>query len=375
MPNKIIDRLCGAMKNAGLEALIAISPENFAYCTGFVVPSQPLMRWRHAISIVTADGKCTVICVDMEETTVREKLRGKLPGHDIRIWGEFTDDPMQTLAGALTELGLGAARIGTELSYMPVGDFARLADQLPCAVIEAADGLFDLLRQIKSADEVALLRRLSRIADSAITGSFKAVQAGSSEMDIAAALTRGVYAQGAEQFKLMIVATGPRSELPNVGPSERVLETGDICRVEIFPIIGGYHAGVCRTAAVGAPPKEAERIWANLVECKYLVMDMIKPGASSRVVYDTFIERFKTLGLPPISFVGHGIGLHLHEDPYLGKYSDTELQAGMVLGIEPLVYQTGLGFGLQLKDMVLVTDSGCELLSDATDTDNLTIIG
>ncbi len=371
MRNAVIGRLCGAIRAAGLDALVAISPENFAYCTGFVVPSQPLMRWRHAIAIVTADGTETVICVDMEETTVR----GKLPGHDIRVWGEFTDDPMATLAGALTDLGLAAARIGTEMAYLPAGDYARLTEKLPGAKIEAVDELFGLLRQIKSADEIALLRRLSRIADGAITGSFEAVRAGSSEMDIAAALTRGVYAEGAEQFKLMIVATGPRSQLPNVGPSARVLEDGDICRVEIFPIIGGYHAGVCRTASVGAPPAEAARIWANLVECKYLVMDRIKPGASSRAVYDTFIERFRALGLPPISFVGHGIGLHLHEDPYLGKYSDSELQAGMVLGIEPLVYDTGQGFGMQLKDMVLVTDSGCELLSDATDTDSLTIIG
>lgn len=371
MRDNAIQRMQGAMKDSGLDALIAISPENFAYCTGFVVPSQPLMRWRHAIAIVTADGASTVIAVDMEETTVR----GHLPGHDIRVWGEFTDDPMQTLADTLTDLGLASGRIGTEFAYLPAGDHARLAEKLPGAAFEAADTLFDRLRRIKSADEIALLRRLSRIADQAIGGAFDAVRAGSSEMDIAAALTRGVYAEGAEQFKLMIVATGPRSELPNVGPSERVLEAGDICRVEIFPIIGGYHAGVCRTAAVGAPPAAAERIWANLVECKYLVMDMIKPGAGSRAVYDAFLARFDALGLPPISFVGHGIGLHLHEEPYLGKYSDTPLEAGMVLGIEPLVYQTGQGFGLQLKDMVLVTETGCELLSDTTDTDTLAVIG
>ena len=73
-------------------------------------------------------------------------------------------------------------------------------------------------------------------------------------------------------------------------------------------------------------------------------------------------------GFPPL---GHGIGLHLHEEPYLGKYDDYELEAGMVLGIEPLVYETGFGFGLQLKDMVAVTETGAELLSDVTDTDKL----
>jgi Xaa-Pro aminopeptidase len=193
-------------------------------------------------------------------------------------------------------------------------------------------------------------------------------------MDIAAALTRGVYEQGAEYFKLMIVATGERSVFPNVGPTDRILKRGDVCRVEIFPTIAGYYAGVCRTAAVGAPPPQAERIWANLVACKYMLLDAIKPGASSRAIYDLYLGKLGELGLPPISFIGHGIGLHLHEDPYLGPTEDQPLEAGMVLGIEPLIYETGFGFGMQNKDMVLVTPDGCELLSDYTNTDKLIIV-
>jgi Xaa-Pro aminopeptidase len=155
----------------------------------------------------------------------------------------------------------------------------------------------------------------------------------------------------------------------------RELETQDICRVEIFPVINGYHAGVCRTARVGRSPAHADDIWKNLVECKYLIMEMIKPGASSREVYQAFIDHLGKLKLPPIKFVGHGIGLHLHEEPYLGMYSDVPLEAGMVLGIEPLVYNTGHGFGMQNKDVIMVTESGCELLSDYTDTDTLLTVG
>ena len=101
---------------------------------------------------------------------------------------------------------------------------------------------------------------------------------------------------------------------------------------------------------------------------------MIKPGASTREIYDAFIRHLGKLNLPPISFVGHGIGLHLHEEPYLGCYSDEPLEAGMVLGIEPLVYDSGYGFGMQNKDIVLVTESGSELLSDVTNTDALVTI-
>jgi Xaa-Pro aminopeptidase len=371
MRQDVIARQAAAMRDAGLDAIVSISPENFAYVTGFLSPTQPIMRWRHAMALVTADGATALVVVDMEANTIRAKAP---PGTDIAVWREFKFDAMNALADMLRKRGLAKARIGIEMDYLPAGDFSALRDALPDAKFTAVENLLARLRQIKTPAEIDVLRRLSRIADKAITDAYHSVRAGSSEMDLAAALTRGVYEQGAEYFKLMIVATGERSVFPNVGPTGRILKRGDVCRVEIFPMIGGYHAGVCRTAAVGAPPPEAERIWANLTACKYLLLDAIKPGASSRAIYELYLSKLSELGLPPISFIGHGIGLHLHEDPYLGPTQDQPLEAGMVLGIEPLVYETGFGFGMQNKDMVLVTSSGCELLSDYADTDRLLIV-
>ena len=376
MRHEIVTRQVNAMRTAGLDAMISCSPENFAYLAGFVVPSQPLIRHRHAMVIVDADGKTAILAVDMEATTIRRRE----PDTTTWIWAEFTDIAMVVLATQLQKLGLAAGRIGIEMDYLPAGDLERLRRELPRAQFVANDAILARMRQIKTKDEIELLRRLSRIADRAITDALAAVKGGDSEMDIAAHMTRNVYTLGAEHFKLMIVATGERSQLPNVGPSERRLGAGDVCRVEIFSVIAGYQAGVCRTAVVQRAPPHAEEIWQNLVECKHLIMDMIKPGASCRAIYDAFIRHLSRLKLPPISFVGHGIGLHLHEDPYIGttptigKSGDALLEAGMVLGIEPLCYQTGHGFGMQNKDMMLVTETGCELLSDYANTDRLLVI-
>jgi Xaa-Pro dipeptidase len=371
MRQDVIAHQVDAMRAAGLDAIVSISPENFAYVTGFLSPTQPLMRWRHAMALVTADGAVALVVVDMEANTIRAKAPS---GTEIAVWREFKFDAMSVLADVLRQHGLAKARIGIELDYLPASDHATLRALLPDARFAAAQNLLARLRQIKTPAEIDILRRLSRIADKAITDAYGAVRAGASEMDLAAALTRSVYEQGAEYFKLMIVATGERSVFPNVGPTARILKVGDVCRVEIFPMIGGYHAGVCRTAAVGAAPPHAERIWANLTACKYLLLDAIKPGASSCAIYELYLRKLGELGLPPISFIGHGIGLHLHEDPYLGPTEDQPLEAGMVLGIEPLVYETGFGFGMQNKDMVLVTPSGCELLSDYTNTDKLIMV-
>jgi Xaa-Pro dipeptidase len=371
MRQDVVARIVHALLHAGLDAIVAVSPENFAYVTGFLSPTQPLMRWRHAMALVTADGQTSLVSVDMEQSTIRAKAP---PGTEIAVWREFQFDAMTALADLLNKHGLGASCVGIEMDYLPAADFAALQELLPRARLVPAQRLLSRLREIKTPAEVEILRRLSRIADRSITEAYRAAGAGASEMDIAAALTRGVYEQGAEYFKLMIVATGERSVFPNVGPTDRVLKRGDVCRVEIFPMIAGYHAGVCRTAAVGAAPPQADRIWAKLTECKHLLIDVIKPGASTKKIYELYRTKLAELDLPPIAFVGHGIGLHLHEDPYLGPAEDRPLEAGMALGIEPLVYETGFGFGMQNKDMLLVTQDGCEILSDYLDSDALLIV-
>ena len=371
MRDEVVARLTGAMARDDLDAVLVSSPENFGWVAGFIVPTQPLMRWRHAGIIIKADGTRAVLAVDMEASTVSKNL----PDTDIRVWKEFSYDAMDRLADLVVDMGLAKHRIGIEMDFIPAGDFAVLSKRLPNARFVAAEAMLARLRQVKTPAEIDLLRRLSMIADKAIKTSFDKVARGSSEFDIAGALTGTLYAQGAENFKLLIIATGERSVFPNVGPTSRTLKRGDIARVEVFPIIAGYHAGVCRTAQVGDAPPYAEDIWAKLVECKYMLLDLIKPGAVCSEIYATYCKRLDALGLPLISFVGHGIGLHLHEDPYLGAMCDQPLEAGMVLGIEPLIYETGHGFGMQLKDMIVVTEKGCELLSAWTDTDKLIRVG
>jgi ectoine hydrolase len=369
--NSVSKRMSALVADAGLDAVVLSSPENVAYGLGFVVPSQPLMRWRHAAVVFCADGRTAAVCVDMELATVTLRR----PDLEVRPWAEFTGSAMASLAELLADLGLAGGRVGVELRYLPHADYVELASRMPAAALVAADDALIRSRAIKAPDEVDLIGRLARMADRAILTAFDEVAAGSTEMDLAAALTRSVYEQGAEQFKLMIVATGERSQLPNVGPSDRKLSAGDVCRVEIFPVIDGYHAGVCRTAVVGDPPPFAQEIYDNLAACKRMILGVMKDGVSARDVYGTFRSRFDQLGLAPISFVGHGIGVDLHEQPYLAAFSDAILRDGMVISIEPLVYRTGHGFGMQIKDVVAVTGDGCQLLSDVSDTDTLLRIG
>src|SRR5438552_3588786 len=127
MRRDVIARQVAAMKDAGLDALVSISPENFAYVTGFLSPTQPLMRWRHAMAVVTADGAAALVVVDMEASTIRAKSP---PGTEIAVWSEFKLDAMGALADLLRKHGSAKAHIGIEMDYLPAGDFAALRELL-----------------------------------------------------------------------------------------------------------------------------------------------------------------------------------------------------------------------------------------------------
>ena len=370
MDQEIIARLKNRIVAEGLDAIIAISPENVTYVSGFVVPSQSLMRWRHAACILTADGRISMVAIDMEATTV--KAHAGID--DLRIYREFTEDPMDKLAEALKDLKLDTGKVGIEMEFLPARDFATLQRNVPNISWVAADAIFNKARQVKTANELALLRSLSKLTDKAIGDTLRQARVGMSEMELAGHLLTSLFAGGAESYKLMIIASGERSQFPNVGPTERKLKAGDLIRMEIFGQKNGYLTGVCRTAVVGDATPEQYRIWSNLIECKYLVMDLIKPGASCPAIYRKFLEKFSALGFEPISFVAHGIGLHLHEEPYMGRYGNETVEAGMVGAFEPLVYIPGR-FGMQNKDMFAVSATGCELLSDYTPTDTLLKVG
>jgi Xaa-Pro aminopeptidase len=369
MNQDIVDKCVSAMETEDLDGLIAMSPENFAYLAGFIVPSQPVLRWRHAAVVVTRDGRVALYTVDMEASTVRSLE----PNAEVRVWEEFAEDAMPVLAKLLGDLGLRGARIGLETDYLPTRDMVRLSELLPGVRWEAAHPIFNRLRLIKTLRELELMRRLARITDQSIKEAFEAVHAGDTEMDLAGAVTTNLFRLGADDFKWLILASGERSQYPNVGPTTRELRRGDIVRLEVFGMLDGYHTGICRTAVVQEAPTEAKEIWSTITACRDVIFGGLRDGASGAQVYGEVADRFRALGWEPMSFVGHGIGLFVHEEPYIGRYGDARIEAGMVLGTEPVLLIPGR-YGFQVKDIVAVDRDGCDVLSDITNTDELFVI-
>ncbi|WP_420115106.1 M24 family metallopeptidase [Pseudactinotalea sp.] len=359
-------RMVEAAGRDRLAGIVAMSPENVAYALGFPVPSQEPLRWRHAAVAVAADGRVAVLCVDMEETTVRSQI----PGADVYVWQEFAFNAVEVFATMLRDLGMDRGQVGIELEYLPAQDFLKLRNELPSAELIPADRTLNRLRQIKTPREIELIRELSRKTDRAIAHAFASVAPGDTELQLAGAAVTSLYEQGVERERGMVTASGDRSHFPNVRATDRRLGDGDLIRLELFGVSRGYHSGICRSGVVGTPSDEAKRVWDVLVDCRRRVLEVLTPGVKAQEVYSAYIERFSVLGYAPISFVGHGIGVFLHEDPYLGADDETVIEEGMVFGVEPLLYLPGQ-FGLQIKDTVYVGPNGAEVLSDVMDAEEL----
>ncbi|MDR7419273.1 MAG: Xaa-Pro peptidase family protein [Armatimonadota bacterium] len=363
--HEIIARQRRAVEAEGWEASVAISPENVAYTAGFTVPSQPVIRHRHAMCVVTPASGEAMVTVDMEFSTARRYSR--IP--DVRRWKEFTDKPMDLLASTLRELGVRRGRVGIEMHYLPAADYLHLAALMPEVEWVDNDRWFARLRMVKTRDEIDRLRQVGRIADEAHRVAYRQVREGMTERDLGRVLVSELYARGVDGVRILVVASGDRSGLPNAGPTDRVLRRHDLIRVDLIAHRGSYYSDVARTAVVAEPTPQQRDVWQRITDTHRTLLEMIRPGVRTSALYAAFKRKFEHYGFPVSSFVGHGLGLHLHEEPLIGFVGDTELEEDMVLCIEPFIFAAGYGY--QVEDEVAVTKTGYALFTDAVGTAEL----
>jgi Xaa-Pro aminopeptidase len=369
MNSAILEKQRKSLSADKLDALVAVAPESVMYTCGFVIPSlriQGLHR-RLAMTVVTPD-KHALIVVDMETSTAK---RGSKWFSDIRTYREFEEEASGLFIAAANEFGLANGRIGIELDYLPAMDFAVIQNGLPKANFVNADQIFLELRSVKTQEEIDRLRRAGRAADQAHYQVQKRARAGMTEMEVASIITDTLYKGGIEDITVLVVASGDRSALPNVGPTERVLKPGDLMRIDLLGNIGAYCSDVARTYVVGDPTAAQAAMWKKLVDTLNALKAKIRAGVTTKEIYQTFAEKYTSLGLKPTTFVGHGLGLSVHEHPWIAKYDRFErpLEEDMVLCIEP--YYVGETEGYQLEDEILVKKDGFELITDQVDTSRL----
>lgn len=352
----------------GLDAVLVTHPPNVRYLTGFSGT---------AGAIVLTAARVFLVVDFRYVTTARELARTAGAGlFDVVLVEKSYDE---TLCGLLIQLR--CSRIGVEGGTMPVNRFNHLSKALaaaaptplrtpdPCPVLVPTERLVERARIVKDAREVATLRhaadRLSRVA----LDIGPAIQPGRTELEIAAEVDAAIRRAGFSRPAFeTIVASGPNSALPHAQPTDRVLGPGEGVLLDFGGVYDGYCVDLTRTVQLPPVDEGFRRLFEAVAAAWREAIAAVRPGIPASDVDAAARAALDRYGLADAfgHGTGHGLGLEVHEDPRIGRPTsgipDVSLEAGMVFTIEPGAYVPGVG-GVRIEDDVLVTATGCELLT------------
>ncbi|NHN49404.1 aminopeptidase P family protein [Halostella sp. JP-L12] len=352
-------RRCQAEMEANdVVGVVLAAGSNMLYLSGFSdEPSE-----RHLLLLLPRDGDPVFVA----PTMYREQIEGESWVSDVRTWDDSTG-PRPILESVLRDLPFddGTVLLDDAMWATFVLDLRSL---LPDATFGLASDVLDPLRMEKDDRELSAMREAGALTDevSEAIRTMGADAVGMTERELADEIDRRLREAGASgpAFET-IVGSGPNGAHPHHRRSDRVIEPGDPVVLDFGGSVDGYPADQTRTVVFdGSPPAEFEDVHETVHDALEAGVDAVEPGvtaesidAAARSVIEEggYGERFTHR-------TGHGVGLDVHEAPFITDGNETELRPGMVFSVEPGVYLPG-EFGVRIEDLIVVTDDGCDRLN------------
>ncbi|MEZ4633149.1 MAG: Xaa-Pro peptidase family protein [Deinococcales bacterium] len=272
--------------------------------------------------------------------------------------------PESALKAALTDLKMLAAQC-LILDETMRADFALLLlDHLPQAKHAFTQRNLGRLRMSKDETEYKALKMNAAIADRVMQQAFKALKVGMSELELAAIVQDSFKSQGAKPM-FAIIGRGPNGAYPHHQTGQDTLQEGDVVVIDIGGSKEAYPSDITRVAVVGKAPEEYQHVHDTVNRAVEAALAVIKPGVRAKDIDSAARQVISQAGYGPyfVHRTGHGLGLEIHEPPYITSTSDLIIEAGMVFSVEPGIYLPGR-FGVRLEEIVIVRQTGPEILSD-----------
>jgi Xaa-Pro aminopeptidase len=234
--------------------------------------------------------------------------------------------------------------------------------------------LVESARAVKDEFEIAAIRQAATIAQKALAKVLPKIRAGLSENEVAAMLEFELKKAGASPAFETIIAFGPNSAMPHHCPTARKLKKVDTLLIDFGAKLSGYSCDLTRCFATGKAGALYKKMYQTVLNAQTNAINTLKAGIESKQVDAAAREVIKSSKLPVYGHgTGHGLGLEVHERPIVSALSKTPLRDGNIVTIEPAVYIPGK-FGIRIEDDVLVTESGCEVLSSLLKTDEVPLL-
>jgi Xaa-Pro aminopeptidase len=342
------EQLAAQFPSLKIDALLVTSASNIRYLTGYT-GSNGLLLLAPARAWFFTDPRYTIQAaheVDCPTTTVKK--------------GPLLDAALPLIKKH------GYKRIGFEQQHLSYKAFTKLKGDLPLGVgPKGIDGAIEKIRMVKSPAEIDLIRASVLTNSKAYELAMRRVKPSMTESDLAAEIEYRMRRLGAEKPAFdTISVSGERTALPHARPGHHKFGNNQLLLIDMGATRDGYTSDMTRMAHIGKPSTRTRDLFNAVLESQLAAIDTVRPGRAAADVDKAARRVLKKHKLDKmfVHSTGHGLGLDIHEAPRLGKADNTRLEPGMVITIEPGAYIEGFG-GVRIEDTVLVTESGCEILT------------
>ncbi|MDR6224670.1 M24 family metallopeptidase [Desmospora profundinema] len=342
-----LERLRKWLSKRNLEALLVTHPVNRRYLTGFTGSS----GW----VLVTGDRQVLISDFRYTEQGKEESPHFSFVDHGGNL--------LKEVARLCREAGVST--LAFEEAHLTVRVHRQLMEALEGVELRPVVQVVEELRQIKSEDEVAIIRQAASIVDTAFEKILEKIKPGVTEREIESHLEILMRKQGATSSSFdIIVASGPRSALPHGVASDRVMQRGDLVTLDFGALYQGYCSDMTRTVVLGPPADWQREIYGIVLEAQQKAVAAIRPGITGQEVDTVARDHINANGYGDQfgHSTGHGLGMEVHEAPTLSIRGKEPLEPGMVVTVEPGIYLPGRG-GVRIEDDVCVTENGYEGLT------------
>lgn len=261
---------------------------------------------------------------------------------------------------------LKVRKLGFDTRHISLAQYGRLKSSCPKGlVLKQCDGLVEELRVSKQSAEIRYIRQALEYHHQALKYLWRVIRPGVTEQEILFKLQNHVRRQGLGFSFDPIIASGPNSSYPHASVTQRKIKENDVVLVDFGIDYKGYKSDLTRMFYLGRISKLVADIGSYVAGAQERAVALMGPGVAVRDVDQAARQLLQEHQLDQYfgHSLGHGVGLDIHEAPRLSTQSKEILKPGMVVTVEPGVYLTGR-FGIRLEEMVLITESGCEVISD-----------
>ncbi|ANU17059.1 Xaa-Pro dipeptidase [Planococcus maritimus] len=344
-----LTKLREQMQKQELDSLLVTNPYNLRFITGFTGTA--------GLALITPNDAWFITDFRYTEQAGEQVKEFKV----VQAQKGLLDEVARIVQEAAVE------RLAFEQDYMTFATYSQYQDKLT-ATLEPVSGLIEQLRMVKAPEEIDVLKAAAKIADDAFEHICTYIKPGMTELQVSNELEFFMREQGATSSSFdIIVASGLRSALPHGVASDKKIEQGDLITLDFGALYQGYVSDITRTVAVGEPSDKLKEIYKIVLDSQVLALEKIKPGMTGIEADAIARDYIKSKGYGEAfgHSTGHGIGLEVHEGPGLSFRSETVLEPGMAVTVEPGIYLPGIG-GVRIEDDILITETGNERLTHSS---------